>query len=50
MAMSEDSETTGGQLGRQICVIQVKRNEDPVLANRGKNLKDEELMIDKDKL
>ena len=42
MAMSEDSETTGDQLGRQKCVIQVKRNEDPVLANHGKNLKDEE--------
>ena len=42
MAMSEDSETTGGQLGKQKCVIQVKRDEDPVLANHGKNLKEEE--------
>ena len=42
MAMSEDSETTGGQLGKQKCVIQVKRDEDPVLANHGKNLRDEE--------
>ena len=42
MAMSEDSETTGDQLGKQKCVIQVKRDEDPVLANNGKNLKDKE--------
>lgn len=42
MAMSEDSGTTGNQLGKQKCVIQVKRDEDPVLANHGKSLKDEE--------
>ena len=42
MAMSEDSETIGDQLGKQKCVIQVKRDEDPVLANHGKNLKEEE--------
>nr|XP_022323673.1 uncharacterized protein LOC111124777 [Crassostrea virginica] len=41
MAMSEDSETIGDQLGEQKCVIQVKRDEDPVLANHGKNLKEE---------